>query len=173
MLLVVKASAPKQQISKFYLQINFCVCARPETSVLPSFPTNRYCVHDSKYGAHTRCCKGHVYDQRKNVCCNGIQPLVANYTWCCGGLMYNPKYHVCCPDNVIRYNVYFPYTGCCGSIVYRSDSLMLVYLKTVQCACLSVIRIYRFLLLVPRAGSGALCALDSFADFGAIYTMFG
>jgi len=112
--------------------------------VLPSFPTNRYCVHDSKYGAHTRCCKGHVYDQRKNVCCNGIQPLVANYTWCCGGLMYNPKYHVCCPDNVIRYNVYFPYTGCCGSIVYRSDSLMLVYLKTVQCACLSVIRIYSF-----------------------------
>ena len=75
---------------------------------------------------YSRCCKGFVYDRRKSVCCNGIQPLVADYTGCCNGLMYSPTSHVCCPDKVVRYKTYGPYTGCCGSTVYRFDISMLV-----------------------------------------------
>ena len=105
-----------------YIKLHNCrvfVPTEKSLAISPIHPFNKYCIRDRKYGAYTSCCRGVVYDRRKNVCCNGIQALVPGYTGCCNGLLYSWKSHICCPDKIVRYKIYGSSSGCCGSTVYR------------------------------------------------------
>jgi len=100
----------------------------------------RYCVRSRQYGANSRCCKGVVYDRRRNVCCGGVRPFRAGYTGCCAVRTYNPRYTICCANKVTRRRIYGSRTRCCGYLLYRfyTDRYFTIKTLLLVSACCAV-----------------------------------